>query len=91
MKKLRKIPRLKPKTLYRTLPLATFELVYQLLQQVAELPGAIWLGDDNFLAFQNGGEMPSEIGEYLVAKIIASEMRSRPNTESVNHLQISTS
>lgn len=41
-----KIPRLKPKTLNRTLPLATFEAAYQLLQQMAELPGAIWLADE---------------------------------------------
>ncbi|MEG4346359.1 ATP-binding protein [Microcoleus sp. A003_D6] len=37
---------MKPKTLSRTLPVATFEAVYQLLQQMAELPGAIWLADD---------------------------------------------
>src|SRR4028119_59822 len=41
-----KISRLKPKTLNRTLPLATFEAAYKLLQQMAELPGAIWLADD---------------------------------------------
>ncbi|MEG4108788.1 ATP-binding protein [Microcoleus sp. S13_C5] len=37
---------MKPKTLNRTLPLATFEAAYQLLQQMAEIPGAIWLTDD---------------------------------------------
>lgn len=37
---------MKPKTLNRTLPLATFEAAYQLLQQMAELPGAIWLTDE---------------------------------------------
>ncbi|PSB40392.1 hybrid sensor histidine kinase/response regulator, partial [filamentous cyanobacterium Phorm 6] len=37
---------MKPKTLNRTLPIATFEAAYQLLQQMAELPGAIWLADD---------------------------------------------
>ncbi|MEG4507782.1 ATP-binding protein [Microcoleus sp. F6_B4] len=37
---------MKPKTLNRTLPLATFEAAYQLLQEMAEIPGAIWLTDD---------------------------------------------
>ena len=37
---------MKPKTLNRTLPLASFEAAYLLLQQMAELPGAIWLADD---------------------------------------------
>ncbi len=48
-----KIPRLKPKTLNRTLPLATFEAAYQLLQQMAELPGAIWLADDAIANHEN--------------------------------------
>lgn len=49
-----KIPRLKPKTLNRTLPIATFEAAYQLLQQMAELPGAIWLADDAIANPENG-------------------------------------
>ena len=40
---------MKPKTLHRTLPLASFEAAYQLLQQMAELPGAIWLASDAIL------------------------------------------
>jgi two-component system sensor histidine kinase/response regulator len=48
-----KISRLKPKTLNRTLPLATFEAAYQLLQQMAEIPGAIWLTDDAIADSQN--------------------------------------
>lgn len=44
---------MKPKTLNRTLPLATFEAAYQLLQEMAELPGAIWLADDAIADNQN--------------------------------------
>ncbi|MEG4277906.1 ATP-binding protein [Microcoleus sp. MON1_C1] len=44
---------MKPKTLNRTLPLATFEAAYQLLQQMAEIPGAIWLTDDAIADSQN--------------------------------------
>ncbi|MCZ0904203.1 hybrid sensor histidine kinase/response regulator, partial [Microcoleus sp. HI-ES] len=44
---------MKPKTLNRTLPLATFEAAYQLLQQMAEIPGAIWLTDDALADSQN--------------------------------------
>ncbi|MGB3263128.1 MAG: hybrid sensor histidine kinase/response regulator, partial [Microcoleus sp.] len=45
---------MKPKSLNRTLPLATFEAAYQLLQQMAELPGAIWLADDAIADAENG-------------------------------------
>ncbi len=44
---------MKLKTLSRTLPLATFEAAYQLLQQMAEIPGAIWLADDALADSQN--------------------------------------
>ncbi|MEG4496480.1 ATP-binding protein [Microcoleus sp. F10-C6] len=44
---------MKLKTLSRTLPLATFEAAYQLLQQMAEMPGAIWLADDALADSQN--------------------------------------
>ncbi len=54
-----KIPRLKPKTLNRTLPLASFEAAYQLLQQMAELPGAIWLAS-NAIADTESRENSSE-------------------------------
>ncbi|MEG3860766.1 hybrid sensor histidine kinase/response regulator [Microcoleus sp. herbarium12] len=47
---------MKPKTLNRTLPLASFEAAYQLLQQMAELPGAIWLADDDLAGTENPGE-----------------------------------
>ena len=55
-----KIPRLKPKTLYRTLPIASFEAAYQLLQQMAELPGAIWVTDDDLAGTENPGEISSQ-------------------------------
>ncbi|MCC3438125.1 GAF domain-containing hybrid sensor histidine kinase/response regulator [Microcoleus sp. PH2017_05_CCC_O_A] len=45
---------MKPKTLNRTLPIATFEAAYQLLEQMAELPGAIWLADDAIANPENG-------------------------------------
>ncbi|MEG3849378.1 ATP-binding protein [Microcoleus sp. herbarium19] len=50
---------MKPKTLHRTLPLASFEAAYQLLQQMAELPGAIWLAD-NAIADTENREKSSE-------------------------------
>lgn len=68
---------MKLKTLSRTLPLATFEVVYQLLQQMAELPGAIWLGDHNLLAFQNEGEMPSERFAAVVSDQFSALVRGK--------------
>ena len=44
---------MKPKTLNRTLPLASFEAAYLLLQQMAELPGAIWLASDTIADTEN--------------------------------------
>ncbi len=38
------------------MPLATFELAYQLLQQMAELPGAIFLAEEAIAFVQNPGE-----------------------------------
>ncbi len=68
---------MKAKTLSRTLPLATFEVVYQLLRQMAELPGAIWLGDYNLLAFQNGGEIPSERFAAVVSRQFSALVRGK--------------
>ncbi|MEG4287121.1 ATP-binding protein [Microcoleus sp. A006_D1] len=51
---------MKPKTLHRTLPIATFEAAYQLLQQMAELPGAIWLADDDLADAENRGPNSSQ-------------------------------
>lgn len=51
---------MKAKTLNLTLPLTTLEVVYQLLQQMVQLPGAIWLGEQNFLSFENEEKIPSE-------------------------------
>ncbi len=80
---------MKLKTLSRTLPLATFEVVYQLLQQMAELPGAIWLGDHNLLAFENAGEIPSErfaavVSEQFSALVRGNQdqLRTRQQQES---------
>ncbi len=51
---------MKPKTLNRTLPIATFEAAYQLLKQMAELPGAIWLADDDLADAENRGPNSSQ-------------------------------
>jgi two-component system, sensor histidine kinase and response regulator len=73
-----KIPRLKPKTLNRTLPLATFEVVYQLLQQMAELPGAIWLTDEDVRAFvQNREESSSEMFAVVVSQQFSALLRGK--------------
>ncbi|MBE9096659.1 ATP-binding protein, partial [Tychonema sp. LEGE 07203] len=56
---------MKPKSLNRTLPLATFEAAYQLLQQMAELPGAIWLADDAIADAEN----PDNSSERFAAVI----------------------
>jgi two-component system, sensor histidine kinase and response regulator len=70
-----KILRLKPKTLNRTLPLATFEAVYQLLQQMAELPGAIWLVDEAIAFVENSGIAPSERFAVVVSDQFSALLR----------------
>ena len=80
---------MKLKTLSRTLPLATFEVVYQLLQQMAELPGAIWLGDHNLLAFQNGGEMPPERFAAVVSKQFSALVRVKQDEFGIKQYQAS--
>jgi two-component system sensor histidine kinase/response regulator len=73
-----KIPSLKPKTLNRTLPLATFEVVYQLLQQMAELPGAIWLADEDVRAFvQNSDKGFSERFAVVVSQQFSALLRGK--------------
>ncbi len=72
-----KIPRLKPKSLSRTLPLATFEAAYQLLQQMAELPGAIWLADDA-PAFTENRENSSERFAALISEGFSALLRGKP-------------
>ena len=72
-----KIPRLKPKTLNRTLPLATFEAAYQLLQQMAELPGAIWLADDAIADAENRGENSSERFAAVVSDRFSALLRGK--------------
>lgn len=80
---------MKLKTLSRTLPLATFEVVYQLLQQMAELPGAIWLGDHNLLAFQNGREMPSERFAAVVSEQFSALVRVKQDEFGIKQYQAS--
>jgi len=70
-----KISRLKPKTLNRTLPLATFEATYQLLQQMAELPGAIWLTDDAMIADSQNRENSSERFAAVVSEHFSALLR----------------
>lgn len=70
---------MKPKTLNRTLPLATFEVVYQLLlQQMAELPGAIWLTDEDVRAFvQNSDKGFSERFAVVVSEQFSALLRGK--------------
>jgi len=72
-----KIPRLKPKSLNRTLPLATFEAAYQLLQQMAELPGAIWLADDAPACTENR-ENSSERFAAIISDRFSALLRGKP-------------
>ncbi|MBE9184414.1 response regulator [Microcoleus sp. LEGE 07076] len=67
---------MKPKSLNRTLPLATFEAAYQLLQQMAELPGAIWLADDA-LADDENGENSSERFAVVVSDRFSALLRGK--------------
>ena len=67
---------MKPKTLHRTLPLATFEAAYQLLQQMAELPGAIWLADED-LADAENGENSSERFAAVVSDRFSALLRGK--------------
>jgi len=73
-----KILRLKPKTLHRTLPLATFEAVYHLLHQMAELPGAIWLASESIAFVENMGESPSERFAVVVSDRFSALLRGKP-------------
>ena len=72
-----KIPRLKPKSLSRTLPLATFEAAYQLLQQMAELLGAIWLADDAPACTENR-ENSSERFAAIISDRFSALLRGQP-------------
>ncbi|MEG4394863.1 ATP-binding protein [Microcoleus sp. BROC3] len=56
---------MKLKTLSRTLPLATFEAAYQLLQQMAEISGAIWLADDALADSQNRENSSERFGAVV--------------------------
>jgi two-component system sensor histidine kinase/response regulator len=67
---------LKPKTLHRTWPIATFEAVYQLLQRVAELPGAIWLASESIAFVENMGESPSERFAAVVSEQFSALLRA---------------
>ncbi|MEG3918732.1 ATP-binding protein [Microcoleus sp. T3_A4] len=66
---------MKPKTLHRTLPLATFEAAYHLLQQMAELPGAIWLTDDAMIADSHNLENSSERFAAVVSEHFSALLR----------------
>jgi len=85
-----KILRLKPKTLHRTLPLATFEAVYQLLQQMAELPGAIWLASESIAFVENLGESPSEKFAVVVSDRFSALLRGKPLYELGTNAQKSS-
>lgn len=85
-----KILRLKPKTLHRTLPLATFEAVYQLLQQMAELPGAIWLASESIAFVENMGESPSERFAVVVSDRFSALLRGKPLYELGTNAQKSS-
>jgi two-component system, sensor histidine kinase and response regulator len=82
-----KIPRLKPKTLHRTWPIATFEAVYQLLQQMAELPGAIWLASESIAFVENMGESPSERFAVVVSEQLSALVRGKQDELGTNQHQ----
>ncbi|WP_373535026.1 ATP-binding protein [Microcoleus sp.] len=59
------------------MPLATFEAAYQLLQQMAELPGAIWLADDA-PAFTENRENSSERFAAVISDGFSALLRGKP-------------
>jgi two-component system, sensor histidine kinase and response regulator len=72
-----KILRLKPKTLHRILPLATFEAAYRLLQQMAELPGAIFLGDEAISGVQNSEKNQTQRFAAVVSQDFNALLRGK--------------
>ncbi len=68
---------MKPKTLHRTLPLASFQAAYQLLQQMAELPGAIWLASDAMIADTENRENSSERFAAVVSDGFSALLRGK--------------
>ena len=68
---------MKPKTLHRVLPLATFEAAYRLLQQMAELPGAIFLGDEAIYGVQNSQKKQAERFAALVSQDFSALLRGK--------------
>ncbi|WP_371117197.1 ATP-binding protein [Microcoleus sp.] len=78
---------MKPKTLNLTLPLTTLEVVYHLLQQMVQLPGAIWLGEQNFLSLENEQVIPSERFAALLSERFNALVRGRQNNLGTNQHQ----
>lgn len=68
---------MKLKTLNRILPLATFEAVYHLLQQMAQLPGAIWLASEDFGFVENKGESRSSKFAVVVSDRFSALLRGK--------------
>ncbi|MCU0547457.1 MAG: ATP-binding protein [Oscillatoriaceae cyanobacterium Prado104] len=73
---------MKPKTLHRILPLATFEAAYRLLEQMAELPGAIFLGDEAISGPQNRGKDRTQRFAAVVSKEFSALLRGKQLDES---------
>ncbi len=78
---------MKPKTLNLTLALTTFEVVCQLLQQMAQLPGAILLGEQDFLALENEEEISCERFAAVVSDQFNALVRAKQDNFGTNHHQ----
>lgn len=78
---------MKPKTLNLTLALTTLDVVYQLLQQMVKLPGAIWLGEQNFLALENEEEISSERFAAVVSDQFNVLVRGKQDNLGTNQHQ----
>lgn len=78
---------MKPKTLNLTLPLTTLEVVCDLLQQMAKLPGAILLGEQNFRALENEEEILSERFTAVVSEQFNALVRGKQDNLGTNQHQ----
>lgn len=59
------------------MPLATFEAAYRLLQQMAELPGAIFLGDEAIYGVQNSQKNQTERFAAVVSQDFNALLRGK--------------
>ncbi|MGL5064096.1 MAG: hybrid sensor histidine kinase/response regulator [Microcoleus sp.] len=73
---------MKPKTLHRILPVATFEAVYRLLRQIADLPGAIFLSDEAISGVQNREENRTQRFAAAISDRFSALLRGQHLDES---------